>query len=176
MVLSMVRIALIAMLLLLGGVTPDYAAQVAGNVRTIKNLPGLPREALRNSVSKKFYRSLEISPVEAWIIARAPLANSSAANAKVIRSDANGVYDELAVKLANDLKVSGLDYTESRIPLSHADVHLLVYKIADGTMVVSFWHIDDARYAGYRQLTSAYIGVVKKDGTWVVIEPPKRRR
>jgi hypothetical protein len=62
------------------------------------------------------------------------------------------------------------------MPFSHIDIHLLVYKIADGTMVVTFWHVDDPRYHGYRQLTSAFIGVRKNDGKWVVIEPPKRRR
>ena len=167
----------LAALLFFATLHTQFAAQAPANIRTFKNLPSFPRESLRNGVSTKFYRSLEISPVQAWVVVRAPLVDSRAVGAKVIRSDANGAYDKMAVELANELgRFSGLDYTESRIALSHVDVHLLVYKIADGTMVVAFWHIDDARYAGYRQLTSAYIGVLKNDGKWVVIEPPKRRR
>ena len=168
--------AILAAILLFAAVSSGFAAPAPANVRTIKNISGLPREALRNAVSRKFYRSLEVSPVEGWIVVRAQLVNGRASNPKVVRSDANGAFDTIAIKLADEVAIAGLDNTESKIPFSHVDVHLLVYKIADGTMFVAFWHIDDARYSDYRQMTTASIGILKKDGQWVVIEPPKRRR
>ncbi len=100
--------------------------------------------------------------------------NSRAGNAKVIRSDANGVFDDMTVKLANSLAVSGLDYTESRIPLSQIQLALLVYK-SRMEQWSSLLDVDDSRYASYNQNSSAFIGILK-DGRWIVIEPGKRRR
>ncbi len=150
-------------------------ARSAANIRTFLNLPDFPRESLRSGVSLKFYNSLKISPLEAWIVVRAPLTESKGHSAKVIHSEAGGVFDEMALKIANAMSVTGMNYTESNLHISQIDVHLLIYKIADGVMVVSFSHVDDARYAGYRQYGRATIGFLRH-GQWTFMDNKMERR
>jgi hypothetical protein len=147
----------------------------APKIRTFLDCKGLPRERLRNSVSPKFYKQLTISPLDAYIVARAPIHDTTSRRAKIIHSEAGGAYDYVAQGLAEEVKLSGLDRTESRIPLSHIDMHVLIYKIRDAVMAVGFWHVDDPRYAGYRQLGSAAIGFLQ-NGKWTFMQRPETRR
>lgn len=165
---------LLAAFVLLTLTSAGVAAPTRQPVRTINNLPGLPKESLRNSVSRKFYKSLEVSPVEAWIVVRATLANSRAMGGKVIRSEAGGVYDSMALMIADKMEVSGLDRTESQHRLSELMVHLLIYKIADGIMAVSFSHVELAQYVGYRQYGRATIGFLR-NGKWTFLETDKKK-
>jgi hypothetical protein len=147
---------------------PAPAAK-GGKIRTFLDCPNLPREALRSGVSAKFYKSLTISPLDAWIVVRAPLHGINASLAKVVRSDAGGAYDEVALALANSMQVTGLNTTESRINMSAIEVHMLIYKIADGIMAVGFSHVDDPKYAGYRQYGRATIGFLR-NGNWTFMD------
>ena len=160
----------LAVIILLAFVSVDGASAA----RTIKNCRGLPLESLRSGVSRKFYKSLEISPIDAWIVARTPLVNSNASGAKIIQSDAGGIYDTMALEIANSMHVSGLNRTESQLHLSELMVHLLIYKIADGLMAVSFSHVDEARYAGYRQYGRATIAFFR-NGKWTVMPTGKEK-
>jgi hypothetical protein len=146
-----------------------------GKIRTFLDCPGLPRESLKNGVSAKFYKSLQISPLDGWIVVRAPLHGMKSANARVIRSDAGGAFDSIALGMANSMQVTGLNTTESRINLSEIEIHLLIYKIADGIMCVGFSHIDDPKYAGYRQYGRATIGFLK-NGQWTFMDNKLQRR
>ena len=164
---------LLAALILLSITSIGVAAPAPRTIRTINNLPGLPKQSLRNGVSRKFYKSLEVSPVEAWVVVRATLANSRVMGTKVIRSEAGGAYDSMAVMIAEKMEVSGLDRTESQHRLSELMVHLLVYKIADGIMAVSFSHVELAQYAGYRQYGQATIAFLR-NGQWTFLENKKK--
>ncbi|MGI8820068.1 MAG: hypothetical protein ACR2ID_04250 [Chthoniobacterales bacterium] len=150
-------------------------ARPAAPIRTFLNCPDLPHESLRSGVSLKFYNSLKISPLEAWIVVRAPLNESKGHSATVSRSDAGGVYDSFALQLANSMQITGMNYTESNLHISYIDVHLLIYKIADGVMVVGFSHIDDPRYAGYKQFGRATIGFLRH-GQWTFMDNKMERR
>jgi hypothetical protein len=111
--------------------------------RSINDVPAA-KEALLRIVSPKFYRSLIISPIEGWIVVRGALMNDHLTGTKIMRSELGGTYDRLALDLANNLQI--VDYT--RVDMLGAPravfVHLLIYKIADGTMAMSFAHFDQA--------------------------------
>jgi len=146
--------------------------------RSINDIPAA-KESLLRIVSPKFYRSLLISPVEGWIVVRGDLMNDHLAGIKIIRSELGGAYDRLALDLANNLQV--VDYTRTdRSGTPHAVfVHLLIYKIADGTMAISFAHFDEAGGNQLRYSGAAWMAA-HKGGAWVTIEPrqltPHERR
>ena len=146
--------------------------------RSISDIPAA-KEALLRIVSPKFYRSLLISPVEGWIVVRGSLMNDHLAGTKIVHSEAGGSYDRLALELANNLQI--VDYTRadrSGAPRSVL-VHLLIYKIADGTMAMSFAHLDETGGNQLRYSGAAWMAV-QKSGEWVAIEPrqlaPHERR
>ena len=143
------------------------------NARTIKKLPGFPIEELRSGLGAKLYKSLEISPVEAWVVARASIYNGHTANAKIIHSEANGLFDKMLLEMANGRSITGQDGIESRMPSDSLTVHLLVYKIADGFMAVCCSHNDDARYVGYQQSNDAWAGILK-NGKWITISRERK--
>lgn len=141
--------------------------------RTIKDLPHFPHEVLKNEISHALYRSIEVSPVEAWLEARASLYGSGSANAKIIHSEANGIYDKMLLEMANGYTVSGAEETESRIEGDTLNVHLLIFKISDGRLGICFAHTDDARYNGYRQTGQAWVGILQ-NGHWRTVSKPDR--
>ncbi len=144
------------------------------NARTINTLPRFPKEALRRGVNRPLFRSLGVSPITAWIVARAPVSGSNTKAARIVQSDAGGAFDQMALELANSYTVSGTNSIDSHMALDTLTVHLLIYQIADGHMAVCFADLDDSRYADYRQLGAAWVAV-HKNGKWTTIsrEPPR---
>jgi hypothetical protein len=148
------------------------------DARSINEIPAA-KESLLRIVSPKFYRSLLISPVEGWIVVRGDLLNDHLTGTKIVRSELGGRYDRLALDLANNLQI--VDYTRvDRSDVSHTVfLHLLIYKIADGTMAISFAHFDRAGGNQLRYSGAAWLAVRKGD-TWTAIEPrqltPHERR
>jgi hypothetical protein len=133
----------IAVLVSIASLPSGFAAQNSTSAsRKIGDLNVIPARILQRSVSPKFYRSLVVSPVEGWIVVRANLAGTRLAGARIVRSELSGLYDPLALELAKEAVIAG-NYTVER-PNTPSSVllHLLVYKIADGTMVLSFAHMD----------------------------------
>jgi hypothetical protein len=143
--------------------------------RTIKDLRGFPKEILRGEISRPLYRSIEVSPIEAWIVARAAIYSAHTANAKIIHSEANGVYDKMALELANSYTTSGNNEIESRAQSDTLNVHLLVFNIRDGKMAICFAISDDPRYQGYQQTGDAWIGILQ-NGQWKTVSKPRDRR
>ncbi len=142
-------------------------AQPAG--RTIKNLPNFPLESLRMGLSRPLYRSLCVSPISVWLVARAKLIDGRASNAKIIHQEGNGAYDQMILDMANSYGVTGQNVTETRIQADTLTVHLLIYEIKDGKMAVCFSHDDDARYHGYEQSGVAWVGLSQGGGGWNTI-------
>ncbi|MEY2560000.1 MAG: hypothetical protein QOG51_415 [Verrucomicrobiota bacterium] len=140
--------------------------------RTLTDIKVIPTAVLQRSISPKFYKSLLVSPVEGWIVARGHLSGTRLTGAKVIRSELKGLYDPLALQLAKEVVIAG-NYTLDR-PYSGDNVlvHLLVYQIVDATMVLSFAHIDGS---GGNQM--AYYGcarlLILKDNKWTEIQGPE---
>jgi hypothetical protein len=146
--------------------------------RSINDIPAA-KESLLRIVSPKFYRSLAVSPVQGWIVVRGNLVGNHLVGARVVRSELGGRYDGLALELAHNLQV--VDYT--RVDRSNTGrpvlVHLLIYQIADGTMAMSFAHLDGPGGNQFRYSGAAWMAVLKGD-KWVTIEPrrltPNERR
>ena len=166
------KTALLTSLALLSLVPAGVAAPEAMKGKTIRELNVIPQRVLQRSVSPKFYKSLLISPVEGWITVRANLAGNKLAGARVTRSELGGTFDSLALQLAKEAKIAG-NYSLDRQQASDSVLlHLLVYEIADGTMVLSFAHLDgpggdQADYYGCARL------LVLKGDKWTEIKGPE---
>ena len=158
---------LLAFLVIAIAVQSSAAPQPASS-RTVQNLPNFPLQALRSGVGRKLYSSLAISPVSAWLTARATVVNSHSMGAQIIHSEGNGVYDKMLLEMANGYTVTGQNTIETRLAKDTLNVHLLVYEIKDGKMAVCFSHNDDARYNGVGQIGTAWVGILQ-GGKWVTI-------
>jgi hypothetical protein len=140
--------------------------------RKLTDLKVIPTRVLQRSISPKFYKSLLVSPLEGWLIVRGQLSGNRLSGARIVRSESQGLYDPLALQLAKEASIAG-NYTLER-PNTGSSVllHLLVYKIADGTMVLSFAHMDEAGgdqadYYGCARL------LILKDNKWTEIKGPE---
>jgi hypothetical protein len=133
----------------------------------------IPTRVLQRTISPKFYQSLLISPVKGWIVVRAQLTGTHLSGIRVIHSELNHEWDWLALKRAQEVLIAG-NYTADSPNLGASVLlHLLIYQIADGTMALSFAHLDEpggdqAQYYGCSRLA-----VLKADGKWTDIKGPE---
>lgn len=141
------------------------------DARSIKDIPAA-KEALLRIVSPRFYRSLAISPVHGWIVVRGNLVENHIAGARVVRSELGGKYDCLALELANNLQIVDHTRVDTASTGRPVLVHLLIYQIADGTMAMSFAHLDGTGGNQFRYSGAAWMAVLKGD-KWVTIEPSR---
>ena len=167
---SLTLLTVVICLLCLGG---SFAAKPPAANRTLGDLNVIPTRVLQRSISPKFYKSLTISPVAGWIVVRAQLAGTRLSGIRVIRSELDGAYDSLAVKLANEVLIAG-NFTSDRPNLgSSVLLHLLIYQIADGTMALSFAHLDEPGGDQADYYGCARLAVLKADGKWTEIKGPE---
>ena len=161
---------LLCLLIVAIAAVQSFAAPQSAPARTILTLPNFPLQALRSGVGQKLYSSLAISPVSAWLTARASVVNAHTMGAKITHSEGNGAgaYEQMLLAMANNYEVSGLNTTESRLAKDNLNVHLLIYDLKDSKMAVCFSHSDDARYNGFAQIGTAWVGVFQ-GGKWVTI-------
>jgi hypothetical protein len=163
---------LLISLVLIASLTPGFAAQPSSANRKIGDMNVIPTRVLQRSISPRFYRSLLVSPVAGWVVVRANLSGTRLTGARVIHSELQGLYDPLALQLAKEALIAG-NYSIDRpnIPGSVL-LHVLVYRIADGTMVLSFAHLD---HPGGNQME--YYGCARlltlKGDKWTEIQGPE---
>ena len=151
----------------------SFVAQPFAEGRTLTDIDVIPQRVLQRSVSRKFYKSLLVSPVQGWIAVRADLMGTHLASARVIHSELNGAYDSMALKLAKEAKLGGYYSIEGpRLGVSVL-LHLLVYQIADGTMVLSFLHLEQPGGDQVQYYGCARLAVLKSDGKWIDIRGPE---
>jgi len=164
---------LLTLLFLVGFLCGSVVARPAAQDRRLEDINVISPRVLQRSISPKFYKSLLISPVEGWIVVRGKVINTPISGARVIRSELNGAYDQLALKFANDLGITG-DYDIEHPSFGRSVLlHLMVYQIADGTMVLFFPTIDETGGNQMFYWGCARLGVLKSDGKWVEIEGPE---
>ncbi|HMJ04743.1 MAG TPA: hypothetical protein VK474_00675 [Chthoniobacterales bacterium] len=108
-------------------------------------------------------------------MARANISGGKTANARIIHSEGDGAYDKMLLAMSNGFAVAGQDLTQSRLSNDSMNIYLLVYDIKGGKMAVCFSHTDDARYNGYKQTGTAWMGVLK-GAEWVTISRKDDRR
>lgn len=140
--------------------------------RTLTDLKVIPARVLQRSISPKFYNSLLKSPIQGWIVVRAQLSGTHLSGIRIIRSELKGLFDPLALQLAKEAVIAGNYSIERPNVTSSVLLHLLVYQIADGTMVLSFAHLDEpggdqADYYGCARL------LVLKADKWTEIKGPE---
>jgi len=139
--------------------------------RLLTDLNVIPTRVLQRSVSPKFYKSLLVSPIEGWIVVRAQLSGTRLSGARIIRSELKDLYNPLALQLAKEAVVAG-NYTIDRRTGSSVLLHLLVYQIADGTMVLSFVHFDGPGGDQMQYYGCARLLILKGD-KWTEIQGPE---
>lgn len=162
----------LTILIFLAFLGASFAASPPAKGRMLTDLKVIPTRVLQRSVSPKFYQSLLISPLEGWITVRANLSGTSLSGAKIIRSELSGLFDPLAFQLAKEAQLTGNYSLENPNVKPSVLLHLLVYEIADGTMVLSFVHLDgpggdQSEYYGCARL------LVLKNDKWTEIRGPE---
>jgi hypothetical protein len=140
--------------------------------RTITELKVIPTRVLQRSISPKFYNSLLKSPIQGWTVVRAQLSGTRLSGARVIRSGLQGLYDPLALQLAREAVIAGNYAVDKPNSPSSVLLHVLVYQIADGTMVLSFAHLDEAGGDQAEYYGCARLLVLKTD-KWTEIKGPE---
>lgn len=144
-----------------------------GPGRTVTDLNVISTRALQRSISPKFYKSLLISPVQGWVAVGGNLSATHLSGLRVVHSDLDGRFDALALKLAKEIQIAGY-YSIERPQFGGSVVlHLLIYQIADGTMVLSFPQFTEPGGDQMEYYGCARLAVIKKDGSWIEIEGPE---
>ena len=141
--------------------------------RTLTDINAISTRVLQRSISPKFYKSLLISPIQGWVVVRANVAGTRLSGARVIHSELNGAYDQLALKLAKEQQIAGYFSVDSRNFGGSVLLHLLIYQIADGTMALSFPTFDEPGGNQMEYWGCARLAVLKDDGKWTEIEGPE---
>jgi hypothetical protein len=159
-------------LMLVSFLCGNLPARPAGQERRLQDINVISTRVLQRSINPKFYKSLVISPVEGWIVVRATVIDRHLKGARVIRSELKGAYDALALKFAEDLQIAGCYTMENPSFGTPVLLHLMVYQIADGTMILSFPTLDEPGSSQDYYWGCARLGVLKKDGRWIEIEGP----
>jgi hypothetical protein len=162
---------LLTLLIVAASLLPADAAS-SSKGRTLTDLKVIPTRILQRFVSRKFYQSLLISPVEGMVTVRAQLSGTRLAGMRVIKSDLGGQYDALALKLASEVRMAGNPSTERPNTPPSILLHLLIYNIADGTMALSFAHLDEPGGDQLAYYGCAKLAVLKSDGKWTQIDGP----
>lgn len=140
--------------------------------RTLGEINVIPQRVLKRSISPKFFESLLVSPIEGWIVVRAQLSGTRLSGEQLIRSDLDGAFDRLALQLTKDLRIAGDNKIDSQTRMSSVLLHVLIYKIADGTMALSFANLDGAGGDQLDYFGCAKLAVLKDDGKWTEIKGP----
>ncbi len=163
---------LLIALVLIASLTSGFAGQQSSAGRKIGDLKVIPTRVLQRSISPKFYKSLLVSPVEGWIVVRANLSGTRLTGARVIHSELKGLYDPLAMQLAKEALIAGNYSIERPNMPSSVLLHLLVYRIADGMMVLSFSHLDQPGGDQMEYYGCARLLTLKAD-KWTEIKGPE---
>lgn len=140
------------------------------NVRTILDVSSIPQRVLQRSISPKFYKSLLISPIRGCVIVQAQLVGTHLSGMRVVHSELDGAYDALALERAKAVTISGYYALDKINQTGTILVHLLVYEIADGTMALSFAHLDEPGGDQQEYYGCAVLAVQKRDGKWTEIK------
>ena len=151
---------------------PSVEAAPTPGVRTITDLNVISTRAFQRSISPQFYKSLLISPVHGWVAVRGNLSGTQLSGLKVVHSELNGRFDQLALRLAKEVKIAGYYSVEKPRVAAPVLLHLLIYEIADGTMALSFPQFTEPGGDQMEYFGCARLAVLKKDGKWVEIEGP----
>ena len=137
---------------------PKHAAIAAA--RTMENIPGLPTASLRTELPAEVWQKLAREPIKAYLVVRAQVVGATVAGGTVVRSEGNGVYDKVAVQMANGMRLHHFG-TGSRLPPS-VIVHVLIYQLPKGEHAFALAQNDatgDANLIYSRSLRMRFLGL-----------------
>jgi hypothetical protein len=161
------RTILLPALILAVFLNSSSASPLSAEGRTIKDVSAvIPLRVLQRSISPKFYKSLRVSPIKGWVVVRAQLSGTHLSGSRVVRSS-------LALDLANEVRIAGAFSTGKIAPTHNVLMHLLIYQVADGTMALSFAHLDQPGGEQMQYFGCAKLSVRKSDGRWTEIKGPE---
>ena len=164
--------SLLTVVSLLGFVSYTIAAVKPANGPTIEDINVIPARVLKRAISPKFYETLRISPIQGQIVVRAELVGTRLFGARVIKSDLGGVYDSLALERAKELRIWRHYKLDSQNPMTPVLLHLLIYKITDGTLALSFANLAGPGDEQLDYFGCAKLAVLKSDASWTEIKGP----
>jgi hypothetical protein len=164
---------ILTLLILLGLYSNSTATIPFAQGRRIDELNVISTRTLQRSISPRFYRSLCVSPIQGLIVVRANLVDTHFSGPRIIHSELDGRFDQLAMKLAKDQVIAGYYGLGRPGRVGSVFLHLVVYQIADGTMVLCFPTFDEPGADQIRTWGCAKLLVLKNNGTWDEIEGPE---
>jgi hypothetical protein len=108
-------------------------AAAPGNLsaRSMLDIPGLPASALQVYMPHDAYSKLVNAPIKAYILVRGQVSNNKVTGARVAHSEANGVFDKIAMQMASSMTVYS-DISSSRLH-TNVLVHVLIYGLPDNS-------------------------------------------
>lgn len=151
------RISLVALALVF------LVAPARTQARTMLDLPGFSAAGLRAYLPADAYHKLTSEPVKAWLQLRGQILNSKVAGARVVHSEGGGVYDKVAVQIANGMTLY-TDVTASRLPPSVV-IHVLVYQLPKGEHALAIAQDDSLGASNFvysRSLRMRYLGLANQ--------------
>jgi hypothetical protein len=163
---------LLSLLVLAASLSPSLAVPPPAKGRTLTDLDVISTRVLQRSISPKFYKSLQVSPIQGWVVVRANVSGTRLSGMRVIHSELNGAYNQLALQLAKEAQITGYYSIEHPHFGGSVLLHLLIYQIADGTMALSFPTFEEAGGDQMEYWGCARLAVLKRDGKWTEIEGP----
>lgn len=164
--------SLLALVSVLALASNAPAAAKPVNGRTIEQIDVIPTRVLQRAISPKFFETLRISPIQGQITVRAQLVGTKLFGARIVKSDLGGAYDSLALERAKELRIWRHYKLDSQNPMSPVLLHVLIYKIADGTLALSFANLDGPGDNQLDYFGCAKLQVLKNDGNWTEIKGP----
>lgn len=107
------------------------ASPTTSSARSMADIPGMPIAGLRVYMPAEAYAKLISAPVKAWVLVRGQIINNHVSGARVSHSEANGVYDKIAMQMANSMEVAS-DTTSSRLA-SNVNIYVVIFGLPDGS-------------------------------------------
>jgi hypothetical protein len=88
----------------------------------------------------------------------------------IIHSELDGAYDSIALERAKAMTIAGYNTLGKMNRTGSVLVHLLIYKIADGMMALSFAQLDEPSGDQQEYYGSAVLAVRGSGGPWAEIK------
>jgi hypothetical protein len=140
------------------------------SARSMLDIPGLPASALQVYMPHEAYSKLVNAPIKAYILVRGQVANNKVSGARIAHTEANGVYDKIAMQMATSMTVYS-DISSSRLH-TNVLVHILIYglpdKSEDALAIAQNDAVGSANLVYSRSLMMRHLGLANQ-------APPKKK-
>lgn len=147
-----------------------FSATANAPARSMLDIPGVPISALQVYMPREAWQRLANAPIKAYILVRGQVKNNKVFGARVAHSEARGVYDKVAVQMAQSMSVYS-DTLGSNLP-STVLVHVLIYGLPDNSedalAIAQNDAVGAANLVYSRSLMMRHLGLAN--------QPPKKKK